>query len=254
MRQEGSRPEHNFKAPRIEGNNDVLNIDKEDLDDERLPDVRSEIERLSKEFLNYETPDLDFDNPVDYESKRKDQQRRDRLSREMRNLEMEYLSKLYRDVKYSTLVKLPKHHLQNNPLACTLASTLNILEVFKLRGGLSENDIANSIGEDGSRQTINIDKTLDFLKTKGLQHERVKSVLEIIQRLIDGQVIMYTIPGEIAHRVVISAVMINKGKIDFLFNDPLKEDPYWVPYQEIVNIFPYDPQARGGGEAIIKEK
>lgn len=256
MRNENSRPEHNFKAPRTGTgrNEDILDVNFDD-EVEEIPDIRFRVRQIVNEFLNYQTKDklvVDLDSPDERDPV--EDKRRKRLSAEARDLEMKYLGKLYKDVVYSTLAKLPAHHLQNNPLACTIASALNILEIFKLRGNLTERDIAQYIGEDGSFKEISIDKTLDLLKVKGLDNERVGSVLEMIERLIDGQIIMYTIPGSIRHRVVISAVKINKGKIDFLFNDPLKKDPYWVPYQDIVKGFGYDLQWERSAEAIIKSQ
>ena len=168
-------------------------------------------------------------------------QRRISLRAEMRRQELDKLPQLTKGIQYRSERPLGRHFNQEQGYSCTLASTLNAMESLGQRSNLTERQLAQRLGEDGSESAIGVEKTLDYLKENGFSVNEVGSVSEVISELVDGKVVMMTVPGNINHRVVISAFEVRDGNISFLWNDPLKKVAHWTSLEAVANRFVYDP-------------
>jgi len=180
-------------------------------------------------------------------------QRREQLRQELRRLETSQLPSTVSGMRYRSERPLGNHFKQEQGFSCTLASTLNTLEALGVRGNLTEEDLARAIGENGSTEAIGVAKTLDYLKDQGLDVKEIRSISEIMSELTDGKVVMMTVPGDINHRVVISAYEIRDDKIFFLWNDPLKGYAHWTSMDAVAKRLVYDPDMVYMCESVGKE-
>ena len=175
-----------------------------------------------------------------------------RMNSQLSQRERAAIPALLQGIRYESQHKVGEHFSQVNPYACTLASTLNILEGFDARGGLTESQLARMLGESGENRPVPIAKSTDFLRQKGFEVKNVASVSQMIQEIVDGRMIMMTIPGEVNHRVVISGMRVENGKVSFLWSDPLKGNPHWTSLYAVAERFSYDPEIPNMCESVGK--
>lgn len=183
--------------------------------------------------------DVDAEPVLDVAS----QMKREDTDSKIRRYECEELPKLYQDTVSMPVVYLGEHHHQLENFSCTLATTLNAMEALDRRGSTTEADIARAIGQSGSESPVGVGRTKEYLKTQDLFVEELWNALQVIQALEHGGVVSltrYREGGKVAHQILLSGVKIQKGKIEFIVNDPLRTEAERLSLAEIVAMINHE--------------
>ena len=162
---------------------------------------------------------------------------------QMQQLECEQLPVLFSDVTFYSPISLSEHHHQDKAHSCAIATTLNALEALGTRDDTdSEEDIAATVGEDGSEHGVNPMKLIAFVQSKGLVVTPITDCLQLIRLLEDGGVAMQEMPfsSQESHEILVSAVSIEKGKINFKINDPLSTSSKLISLDEMSTLISRD--------------
>jgi len=190
------------------------------------------------EILEVTLDDQEPQTPVGVQNKKDTQ-----ITKRIKTLEKQRLPEIYKNTTYYSLVHLIEHHRQDQGLSCTLATTINAMEALETREDLSEQEVAQAVGESGQSRTIDIQKSITFLKQKGLEVKPINTTTGLIETLRNGGVAMLTaiIPGEIEHEILISGVTIQEGEIIFTINNPLKSEAEKIDLDAITDLINNNP-------------
>lgn len=166
--------------------------------------------------------------------------RRLKLQDQLKALELKELPELYKNEKYYSPIQFDSHYRQKNAYSCTIASTLNVLSALGSTDMPSEEEVARSIGQSGEDDPIDNSMTLSYLEKRGYRVENISSISGIIDSLEKGGVVLFTVPGNVRHRIIISGVEIKNGDIRFVVNDPLTSRSQTIPLATMISRMNYD--------------
>ncbi|MCL5010903.1 MAG: hypothetical protein M1127_01695 [Patescibacteria group bacterium] len=193
-------------------------------EEQLLEKIKSQISQYPSQQPSPEKITISIDDiktPENKTTQEKIQKQIQKTDDELREIQTKGIIKIYESVEYVSPNILKEHFARTKPLSCTTATALNVLEALGLRDNLSEKDILESIKESG-KQGINIEKTKEYLRGKGLEKRPLNSVAELLQLLREGGVaVLNTDPfNPAAHSILISGFKANRGNISFFVNDP----------------------------------
>lgn len=220
-------------------------------------DLVKRIDELQKRFvrgsddvsINFSNEDLDIDQlPQDEVEK----VRRLKIQDELKKLELSGLTDLYQGETYYSPIQMDSHVRQENDYSCTVATVLNAMRALGLNEGTREEDIAESIGQAGENDPIDINLTLLFLEKKNLKVDTITSVSEIVDALERGGVVLFTELGRVGHRILISGIEVKNGEIKFIVNNPQIDRAQKVPLSSIISKMNYDVEVPST-QAVFKK-
>ncbi len=156
---------------------------------------------------------------------------------EMRKLQLEELPKIYADVRYESGY-LQWHEVQETPDWCQLACVQN---AFRALGdeSVTQGEIARETRTHRQGRAFP-DHVMEFVRGKEFEVEKMDSATAMIDALAGGsKVVLQTgypvMPMQ--HSILVSGVRIDRGKIDFIYNDPaLDEGAQTVPLDRMLRL------------------
>lgn len=149
--------------------------------------------------------------------------------------QLNMLPQIYKDVRYES-PSLQFHTTQETEHCCQTTCVQNALSAFGVE--LSQSEIAQAAGI--SLQVPPFPgQLMDFVRAQGFVVEEAKSVMAMIDDLIDGRKTIIHLGQPffpVEHAILVSGVRIDNGTIEFIVNDPNRSQSEVV---SLANIMPW---------------
>lgn len=212
---------------------------------ELLITLRGEIDNLVAHLQDPVVTDLPFSSPGGEQS----------IGRQLVNLQLERLPQLFKDSEME-VPHLATHTRQMEGNSCQLACASSILTGLGIK--TSELEVAKGIGQNGEHATIWPGEVIEYLQGEGLRVERMNSMLDVIQALVEGGKIMLSLKPPrwpIPHAVTVSGLSIDHGDIELYVNDPqYKESAEVVSFRSFVDVvIPYSFDTLSPSFAVFRD-